>query len=220
MVGLPRGKALNWHYMTVAILIVGLILGIVSAALPLGPVTLLVLRRGMNQDWDGALRVGLGRVLPETIYCGLATFGAAITLRSFPNTKLWVQAIGALLLLVLGLYFLLAKFQDDREVTTPSRWGNWSGLIISALNPSLVLSWSAIAAIAIATTSIHPTNGQKLTFATGVGAGIALGYVILITTMRQWGEALNASVIRTTIRVVGAGFIAASIWNIVQLVQL
>ena len=141
-------------------------------------------------------------------------------LRNFPSAKLWIQVVGAILLLVLGGYFLFAKFSDEPTTTTPSRWGDWSGMLISALNPSLILTWSALVAIAIATTSIDPTIPQKLLFASGVGVGIALGYVTLITTMRQWGEALNASVIRTIIRVVGAGFIAGSVWNIVQLVQL
>lgn len=205
--------------MTIGIFIVALVLGMAGAMAPLGPVTLLVLRRGMSQDWAGGLKVGLGRVIPETVYCGLATFGAAAAIEQFPSVKLWIQGIGAVLLLALGSYFALAKFEEPSEDAPKSRWGDLSGLIIATLNPALILSWSAIAAIAITTTEMSPTTAQKLTFAAGVGSGVALGYLTLILTMRKWGRTLNARFIRTVIRLVGIGFVAASFWNIVQLVS-
>lgn len=204
--------------MTVAIFILAVVLGMAGAIAPLGPVTLIVLRRGMRKDWTGAIKVGLGRVVPETIYCGLATFGAAAAIEQFPSVKLWIQGIGAVALLALGGYFALAKFTEKPEDAPKSRWGDMSGLIIATLNPALVLSWSAIAAIAMTTTSISPTAGQKVTFAAGVGTGVALGYLSLIGTMRRWGQKLEAAFVHTVIRIVGIGFVAASIWNIVQLV--
>lgn len=204
--------------MLLATFIVAMFLGMAGAMAPLGPVTLLVLRRAMEQDWSGALKVGFGRVIPETIYCGLATFGAAAALAEFPGAKDWIQVIGAVVLLALGGYFTLAPMNPRPENAERSKWGDWSGLIVASLNVTLFLSWSAVAAIAITTTGITPDLGQKLTFPAGVGTGVALGYLTLIGTMRRWGHALNATFIRTVIRVVGFGFVAASVWNIVQIV--
>ena len=206
--------------MTLGVFLLALVLGMAGAMAPLGPVTLLVLRRGMQGDYAGGLKVGFGRVLPETIYCGLATFGAAAAIEEFPEVKLWIQAIGAMLLLILGSYFAFAKFADNPDDSPKSKWGDWSGLIIASLNPALILSWSAVAAIAIATTHVTPTTTQKLVFAGGVGTGVTLGYLTLISTLRRFGERLNAKFIRTVIRLVGVGFVAASIWNIVQLVTV
>lgn len=204
--------------MTIGIFIVAMILGMAGAMAPLGPVTLLVLRRSIQLDWSGALKVGLGRVVPETIYCCLATFGAAAAIEEFPSVKLWIQGVGAVLLLILGGYFAFAKFKDQPVDEARPKWGNYSGLIISSLNPALILSWSAVSAIAMTTTGITPTDLQKVTFALGVGSGVALGYFTLVATMRRWGRTLNARFIRGVIRLVGLGFVAASIWNIVQLV--
>jgi len=203
--------------MAVGIFLIAMILGMCGAMAPLGPVTLLVLRRGMEKDFVGGLKVGLGRVVPETIYCGLATFGAAAAIEEFPSVKLWIQGLGAVLLLVLGSYFAFAKFRERDPDEARPKWGNWSGLFIASLNPALILSWSAVSAILITTLEIVPTTAQKLTFAAGVGTGVALGYFTLIGTLRRWGRTLNAKFIRTVIRTVGFGFIAASIWNIVQL---
>ena len=199
------------------IFIVAFVLGMAGAMTPLGPVTVLVLRRGMMKDWTGGLKVGFGRVLPETIYCGLATFGAAAALEEFPETKLWIQVLGGTLLLVLGLYFVFAKMAENPDDGRQSRWGNWSGLIIASLNPGLILSWSAIAELAISSSGIIPTTAQKLTFAAGVGSGVAFGYLTLIWTLRKFGRQLNSKLIRTVIRVVGSGFIAGSLWNFIQL---
>lgn len=204
--------------MTAAIFIIGLVLGMAAAVAPLGPVTLLVLRRSIQQDWAGAAKVGLGRVLPETVYVGLATFGAAVALREFPSAKLWIQGVGALLLLGLGGYFAFARIVDTPGDVPKSRWGDWAGFWVALLNPSLILTWSAVAALAMTTTSVDPTIPQKLVFATGVGSGIAFGYLTLIGTMRRWGQRLNATFIRAVIRTVGFGFIAAAVWNIVQVV--
>jgi threonine/homoserine/homoserine lactone efflux protein len=47
---------------TTIIVLIGLALGIFSAIMPLGPVTVLVLRRALAGDSSGALRLGMGRV--------------------------------------------------------------------------------------------------------------------------------------------------------------
>ena len=119
--------------------------------------------------------------------------------------------------LALGLYFVFAKMAENPDDGRKSNWGNWTGLIIASLNPGLILSWSAIAAIVISSSGIIPTTAQKLTFAAGVGSGVAFGYLTLIWTLRKFGRQLESKLIRTVIRVVGTGFIAGSLWNFIQL---
>lgn len=52
----------------VAISAVGLALGVFAAIAPIGPVTLMVLRRALQRDYGGAIATGLGRIPPEMVY--------------------------------------------------------------------------------------------------------------------------------------------------------
>ena len=203
--------------MTLAILAVAVLIGIFAAIAPVGPVTILFVRRAIARDYATALYIGMGRVLPETIYCGLATFGIAAVLSEFPGAKATIEALGTLLVFVLGVWFALQKKLPETPDDERTRKGRWSGFLISAMNPSLLLSWSAISALAMAVAKHHPTIGQKLTFAVGVGCGIALGYIALLWTIRRYDESINVRLVTHIIRGIGVAFVLMSTVNAFRL---
>ena len=212
---------------TFGLIAVGIVLGILSSILPLGPVTVLVVRRSLAADHRGALKIGLGRVVPECIYCGLAAFGITALLDRFPDVRVGIEGLGTVLFLVIGIWLWV---QDPRPPTSATgeedeasrarrqRWGDWSGFIISALNPTLILSWSAGIAIAMSMLRVEPTTLDKLIFPVALGVGIVLGYLILVDGLRRWGERIGDHLLRWILRAMAVVFILTAIANGLRLV--
>jgi threonine/homoserine/homoserine lactone efflux protein len=207
---------------TTLIIVIGLALGIFSAIVPLGPVTVLVLRRALAGDSSGALRLGLGRVPAETFYCALATFGIVALLDRFPGARASVEVLGTVVFLAVGVWLLVQRSTpapaSSGETPTAAeararRWGDWSGFIISMLNPTLLLSWSAMVGVAVSMGGIEPTLLDKIGFPLALGLGIALGYVILVQVLRRYGERVEHAWVHRAIQAMGAVFVGLSLWN-------
>ncbi len=220
----PLGIAL----MLTSIALVGIVLGILTAVLPLGPITVLVVQRTLAGDPRGALLVGLGRAPVEALYCALACFGISALLSRSPEMRAAVELIGSLVLMVIGIWLVFqrakpadddADADDDLETEPPRRgWGNWSGVVISALNPTLILSWSAVVGIFIALLELQPTLADKITFPVALGVGIALGNAMLVGLLRRYGDKVEQHVVTTIIRGMGALFFVLGCWNFVAAV--
>lgn len=206
---------------TAVIILSGVALGIFSAIMPLGPVTVLVLRRALAGDSSGALRIGMGRVPAESFYCALATFGIVALLDRFPAARASVEVLGTLVFLAVGVWLLVQRATPAPSSTeTPTaaeararRWGDWSGFIISMLNPTLLLSWSAIVGIAVSMGGMEPTLLDKIAFPIALGLGIAIGYVILVEFLRRYGERVEHAWVHRTIQAMGAVFVGLAMWN-------
>jgi threonine/homoserine/homoserine lactone efflux protein len=208
---------------TTLIILIGIGLGIFSAIMPLGPVTVLVLRRALAGDSSGAMRIGLGRVPVESFYCGLATFGIVALLDRFPGARASVEVLGTVVFLAVGVWLLVQRSTPTSTSTSSDpptaaeararRWGDWSGFIISVLNPTLLLSWSAMVGIAVSMGGIEPTLLDKLAFPLALGLGIALGYLILVEFLRRHGERVEHGWVHRAIQAMGAVFVGLSLWN-------
>jgi threonine/homoserine/homoserine lactone efflux protein len=206
---------------TTFIILVGLALGIFSAIVPLGPVTVLVLRRALAGDAPGALRLGLGRAPVEAFYCGLATFGIVALLDRFPGARASVELLGTVVFLAVGVWLLMQRSTPtptSTEAPTAAelrarRWGDWSGFIISMLNPTLLLSWSAIVGVAVSMGGIEPTLLDKIAFPLALGLGIVIGYAILVAVLRRYGERVEHAWVQRAIQAMGGVFVGLSLWN-------
>jgi threonine/homoserine/homoserine lactone efflux protein len=206
---------------TLMIVLLGLGIGIFSGIVPLGPVTVLVLRRAMAGDSSGALRLGLGRVPAESFYCGLATFGIVALFDRFPAARAGVEVFGTLVFLAVGLWLLVQRTSPpapSSDAPTPAeirarRWGDASGFIISMLNPTLLFSWSALVAIAVSMGGLEPTLFDKIAFPVALGIGISIGYVIVIEFLRRHGARVEHVWVQRAIQAMGAVFVGLAAWN-------
>lgn len=208
--------------MTVAVIVAGLVIGVLSSVAPLGPVTLMVLRRALRGDLRGAFQVGLGRVLPEMMYAGLATFGVAVLLEEVPRVRMAIELSGALVLVVVGALFVGVdhKAKDeggDDGAQARSAFG--AGFLVSALNPTLLVSWSLIVGLILGVAELTPTVAQKLLFPLSLGAGIALGYVVLVWTVARWGANLEERAVEIVLRTIGGVLIALGIWHALSMAR-
>ncbi|KIG17222.1 hypothetical protein DB30_03535 [Enhygromyxa salina] len=212
--------------MTASIVLVAIVVGIFSAIAPLGPVTVLVIQRALAGDPGGALKIGIGRVPAELLYCGLATFGIVALLEQVPGARLVIEIVGTLVFLAVGVWLVVQRPEQptavadgvdpraDHPVDLRGRqWGYWAGFGISILNPTLILSWSAGVAIALSMTELEPTPLHKLLFPLGLGLGIVLGYLILVGILKRYGARLEQKFVRLAIQAMGVVFVVLSVWN-------
>lgn len=88
---------MHLHYITDGILI-----GI-SASVPLGPIGVLCIQRTLNKGrWSGFIS-GLGAAFSDTIYAIIAGFSLSFIVSFIEEQILWIQIIGAIILIALGL---------------------------------------------------------------------------------------------------------------------
>lgn len=212
---------------TVAVVVGGSVLGFLSAVLPLGPVTVLVVHRTLAGDPSGALRFGLGRVPAEMIYCALATFGTVALLDRFPAVRTGIAVLGTVLFLAVGVWLLVANTAsagagtgDAGVAVEPgrNRWGFTAGFVVGALNPQYLFSWSAIVAIAVSVAGLQPSMVDRVVFPFAAAAGVTLGYVLLVQFLRRHSARMEGARARRALRALGALLIALALWNAVALI--
>jgi len=85
-----------------------------AAAAPMGPVNMLAVRRGLIGGWRHTLACGIGSVTGDLILFSLVLLGGHYLFSdlSNPTFQTILSAIGVIVLLPLGIYFLVRAFKD------------------------------------------------------------------------------------------------------------
>lgn len=210
---------------TIAVVAGGSVLGFLSAVLPLGPVTVLVVHRTLAGDPSGALRFGLGRVPAEMVYCALATFGTVALLERFPVVRTAIEVLAIVMFLAVGAWLLTATVSpaasstDTAAARQRNRWGFAAGFIVGALNPQYLFSWSAIVAIAVSVAGLQPSMLDRIIFPFAAALGVTAGYVLLVRFLQRRTERMAGPGVRRLLRVLGVLLIALALWHVVQFVD-
>jgi threonine/homoserine/homoserine lactone efflux protein len=208
---------------TIAVVAGGSVLGFLSAVLPLGPVTVLVVHRTLAGDPSGALRFGLGRVPAEMIYCTLATFGTVALLERFPMVRTGIEVLAIVMFLAVGGWLLVARAAPaassvDTAAPQRNRWGFTAGFMVGALNPQYLFSWSAIVAIAVSVAGLQPSMLDRIIFPFAAAFGVTAGYVLLVRFLQRRTERMAGPGVRRLLRVLGVLLIALALWHVVQFI--
>ncbi|MGA3292788.1 MAG: LysE family transporter [Candidatus Acidiferrales bacterium] len=94
-----------------------------AAAAPMGPVNMLAIRRGMIGGWRHTLACGIGSVTGDLILFSLVLLGGDYLLPNLSNPTLQtvLAAIGVIVLLPLGIYFLVRAVKDPLRAYANAR---------------------------------------------------------------------------------------------------
>ncbi len=98
------------------------LMGLATAA-PMGPVNMLAIRRGVIGGWRHTLACGIGSVTGDVILFSLALLGGHYLLSDLTNPTLRtvLAAIGVVVLLPLGIYFLFHALKEPLQAYTTAR---------------------------------------------------------------------------------------------------
>jgi threonine/homoserine/homoserine lactone efflux protein len=94
-----------------------------AAAAPMGPVNMLAIRRGVIGGWRHTLACGIGSITSDLILFSLVLFGGDFLFPDLSNPTLQagLAAMGALVLLPLGIYFLVRAVKEPLRAYTSAR---------------------------------------------------------------------------------------------------
>lgn len=202
-----------------AVCAIALTFGFVGSVPIAGPVALMVLARAADRQFGAALRIGLGAAVAEGIYAGVAFWGFT----TFLAQHRWVIPVSrgatAALLMGLGVRFALWR-PADRKNDSEHRGGTaFVGFTVAALNPTLLLTWSAVVALAYS----RGLGGQPalvcVPFGACAAAGVAGWVSSFVPLLRAGDGKLPRAATTWLVRAIGLALIGLGAWSGVQLAR-
>ncbi len=163
--------------------IVGMFTGIVIS-IPIGPINVAVVSKGLKQGLRNALATGLGASWMDFLYCAAAMLGFSALVHRLEVTVAF-QAIGFIVLIYLGTRDLLTRVDSFRYENVSPKNGKFHsaflvGVFMYLSNPTLVAFWITLSGIIQSSSTIVRNVGDGLLFAVGVGFGSTLWYYLLL----------------------------------------
>jgi threonine/homoserine/homoserine lactone efflux protein len=185
-----------------------LLLGVAVAA-PVGPMSLLCMRRTLARGWALGMSTGLGIATGDGLYALVAALGLA-------GVSSFVLAHGRMLHLAAGLFLfylgLRTFFTDDGKIAEPrtavsSSWSAYAtSVLLTLTNPPTIVMFAAAFAVLAPRSGFLPSTA--LVTVAGVFSGSALWWLALTLTVAGVSRALDSSV-RTRIDRVSGFALAA-----------
>jgi threonine/homoserine/homoserine lactone efflux protein len=161
----------------------------------------------------------LGAAVAEGIYAGVAFWGFATFLARWRLVIPISGAVSGILLITLGVRFVFwrpakAETREDRRAGTALL-----GFSISVLNPTLVVTWSAIVAFLYSRGLDEAAPALAVPFGLSAGAGVAMWFVCLVSLLRSFRRRLPQAAFRWAIRTAGLALIVLGIVATVKFVR-
>jgi len=194
-------------------------LGFVGSMPIAGPVSLLVVERGVAGRFRDGLLLACGAAAAEAGYCAGALYGYGFLLDRWPPLRPLLSAFGALLLIVLGAHFMRGRRPRAGGRPSSAALAAQShqaalGFTLVGLNPSVVMSWLAVLT-ALHAMGLEPEgNGDRLLFVAGVGLGIVAWFGALLSMLHRGRERIPPIALDRMVRALGGCLCAAGLYTL------
>ena len=194
----------------------GLILG-VSVAAPIGPINLLCIQRTLARGRLHGFVSGLGAATADTLYGLVAVIGVSAVTSFLLAQQYWLQPVGGVFLLWLGLKTALAR-PGSKPASGPSDGSSLTGayfsiLLLTLANPATILLFFAVfAGLGIGAQTDH--LGAALLLVTGVFLGSSAWWLLLSRLAGLFREHLTDGRMRLVNLVAGSAIVALGLWSL------
>jgi threonine/homoserine/homoserine lactone efflux protein len=181
----------------------GLIIGF-SIAAPVGPIGILCIRRTLSEGRASGFLSGLGAATADALYGCVAGFGLTVISSFLVDQRFWIQLVGGLFLLALGIRTLRsAPAERPASASGTGLAGSYlSTLFLTLTNPMTIISFAGIfAALGVAKTGAELAAAVWLVL--GVFIGSAAWWLVLSGGVGLMRERLSAGILRWTNRLSG-----------------
>ncbi len=173
-----------------SLLLKGLIVGFCLAA-PVGPIAVLCVQRTIAKRLASGLMSGLGAAVADGFYGAVAAFGATMISEFLISERTWMQRVGGVILIFMGLRLFLAKpageeredevrfgergaLDTNRKVNGRGLTGDFlSTFLLTLTNPMTFVAFAAV----FTTMGIGAVRGRPILTAELVG-GVLLGSML------------------------------------------
>lgn len=202
-------------------LLIGFAFGYFGSMPVAGPISLLVLHLGLEGAPRQGIFVAMGGALAEGAYALLAFWGLTAFLNRYPAVLPASRVVGAALLLVLGLVLLLRGpgAPEPEDLPAPRRGSKRSfaaGFLITAVNPTLVVTWTAALGALHGTGLLTLDQSRALPFAGAVILGIVAWFATLLWLVLRFRARWSEAALSRFKKVMGAALVAVGGWMAVR----
>jgi threonine/homoserine/homoserine lactone efflux protein len=200
----------------------GFLLGFLGSVPVAGPISALVVERGVQGRFKAGAFIALGGGVVEAIYAFLAFWGFSTFLVEYPLIVPISRGAGAVVLLVLGMTFVLKKPADPQAAPVyrdSKRSSFLLGAWICAINPTLIATWSAAVTTLYSSNAIDFEGGHALPFAIGCASGITGWFLLLLGIIRRYRERFSPRALARVVNAIGVLLLGLSIWFAVRFVR-
>jgi threonine/homoserine/homoserine lactone efflux protein len=214
----------------VAVLVISVIafvFGFVGSMPLAGPIAVLVVSNSFEGRHSAALRLAFGAATAEAIYAFVAFFTFTTLLARYPIVVPISHAVTAVVLLVVGIYFMRwrersaeeAQKKKDQSAKESKSASFFLGFSVSALNPTLLVTWSAATAVLYSKGVAHLTNVMAIAFGLAAGLGVAAWQVILVALIRRYQSHFPRRALTWIVRGMGLLLVGIAVWSAIDLVR-
>lgn len=157
----------------------GLIIGFAIAA-PVGPIGVLCIQRSLHDGFKIGLMTGLGAALADGTYGLIAGFGLTALSSLLITHKYWIQIVGGLFLLYLGIkLFFTAPREKSASKSDKSLWhALGTTYFLTLTNPATILSFVAVFA-GLGLGTINPSYFDAIILVAGITIGSGVWWFLL-----------------------------------------
>jgi putative LysE/RhtB family amino acid efflux pump len=181
----------------------------VLVALPLGPISLLIIRATLRNSIASALAIAVGVASVDVCYATCGALGAGRLLAGHPGMKLALGLAGIGVLAYMGVKTMWTALrvrlgaETEQELRSPSG-ALVTGLLVTASNPLTILSWAAV--FAAASVGHRLADGTPW-FLLGIGLGSLTSDGALIALTASVRQRLTERMLRWADAGAGAGIL-------------
>jgi threonine/homoserine/homoserine lactone efflux protein len=197
-------------------LLIGFAFGFLGSMPVAGPISLLVLHLGLAHDSRRAMYVAVGGALAEGLYALMAFWGLSAVLTRYPMVLPASRMLGSGLLMALGLVMLLTPAREAAPQAQSRGKGRKRsftlGFLVTAVNPTLIVTWTAAVAGLHATGLLAMDRAQALPFAAAACCGIIAWFLTLLALVRRWQDRVSVQALGRFKRSMGAVLVAVGGW--------
>ena len=160
--------------------------------------------------------MSVGAAIAEGGYAGLALWSFATLFAHHPLAAPLSHAVSAVVLLVIGVHFTTWKYPSPGAEN--GRAGLLVGFAVSALNPTLLVTWSVVVA-SLDARGFELTPALAVPFGVCAAAGIVAWNATLVSLLGRFAGNVPKRGVTRLVRGLGLVLVVVSGWTAVSLVK-
>lgn len=203
----------------------GFISGFV-VCIPVGPINCAIINEGARRGFLWSLMIGLGAMVMDTIYCGVA-FAGFSSLFQGPVVRSLMELLSFILMFYLGVKYLFARQIPEHTATVDAvehkfhpHTAFWTGFVRVLGNPAILLFWFTLSATFLAHEWITENVRSKVLCATGNFLGGMTWFFLLSFAVTKAHRKFTPRTLVIMSHASGLSLIIASFFVAIRLAKL
>jgi threonine/homoserine/homoserine lactone efflux protein len=193
--------------------------------IPVGPINCAIINEGARRGFLWSVMIGLGAMVMDTIYCGVALTGLS-SLFTGAMVRAAMELVSFMLMFFLGLKYLLARDIPEHTLTSDAmehkfhpHTAFWIGFVRVLGNPAVLLFWFTLSATFLSHEWISEDVPSKALCAAGNFAGGMAWFLLLSLLVSRGRGKFSTRALLNMSRVSGLSLLVAAVFIAVRLVK-